>query len=82
MSEQRSPGRGTVGFIPPEAARDATTVKCSPNQDGYTLGMMSLQMFATAPLKSDKMLMNAVRLQYVTVRFDGLDNDLSEGVNP
>lgn len=82
MSEERSPGRGTVGFIPPEAAPDATTVKCSPNQDGYALGMMSLQMFATAPLKSDNMLMNAVRLQNVTVRFGGFVHDFERRGEP
>ena len=40
MSEVRNPGRGTVGFIPPEAARDTATVLCSPNQDAYALGHM------------------------------------------
>jgi len=63
MSEVRNPGRGTVGFIPPEAARNTATVLCSPNQDAYALGHMIVQMFAIAPLKSENMLMNMVRLR-------------------
>ena len=53
-----------MGFIPPEAALDTTTVSCSPNQDVCSLGVLSLQMITIEQLKADHMFMNVVMLLF------------------